>query len=82
MTLSDLLIFLEGQNERMVEDWRIGRKIAYTIAASNRNPKKQFPPMHKWMPLPGDAEAVKEYGADRKKQYEEVKERLKKQGFI
>lgn len=65
-----------------VERWQHTRKIAYTIAAANRHPKKPFPPMHKWMELPGDEEALKERAKSRKKEYLETKERYKKLGLI
>lgn len=82
MIMADLFTYLEGYQQRIIQEWQHTRRIAYTIAAANRNPKKQFPSMHKWMPLPGDEEMMAEHRASRKKQYEEIKEHYKKIGLI
>jgi len=82
MILSDVLIFLEGYNERMINEWRRTRQVAYTIAAANRNPKKSFPSIYKYMPLPGDKATAAKKTSDLKRRYEEIKQHYIKLGII
>lgn len=74
--LCDVLMVVWAYQQRRLDDWKRTRRIAYVIAAVNRDPKKPFPQEQKFMPLPGDEQAMKERFNKRKAEYEERKKRL------
>ena len=51
---------VEGWNRQRSYNLEGARIIAYAIAATNRDPKKSFPKMHEFMPLPTDEIQKKE----------------------
>lgn len=82
MPFWEVLIVMNGYYQRGTDDWKRSRVVAYSIAAANRNPKKPFPSIEKFMPLPGDDEMMKDKAKRRKQEYEATKERYKKLGVI
>lgn len=73
---------INAHMENVIENWRQTRQVAYIIAAANRNPKKSFPTIHKFMPLPGDEEMMKEKVKGMKEEYQKKKEKYIKLGII
>jgi hypothetical protein len=82
MPLHEIFLIINGYHQRNIDEWKRTRVVAYSIAAANRNPKKPFPSIEKFMPLPGDDEAMKAKAKRRKQEYEQTKERYKKLGVI
>lgn len=55
-TLSEFFKLANGYIRRNNKHWEHTRMIVYFIAAANRDPKKSFPSIQKFMPLPTDEE--------------------------
>jgi hypothetical protein len=53
------LLIYEGYSLRYYKQLEQTRMISYTIAAANRDPKKPFPSIHRFMPLPTDVKEDK-----------------------
>lgn len=53
MTYGDVIIAIEGYNERQLDDWRRTRLIAHTTYCSIQEKGKKRK-IDKWLPLPGD----------------------------
>lgn len=54
LTWREWQLISEGYSLRNLKEWERTRAIIYTIASVNRNPKKPFPTIQKFMPLPTD----------------------------
>lgn len=71
---------LEGWQIKNSRHWEHTRVIAYNILAVNRDPKKRFPSIQEYMPLPTDVVVNEDAEADRmQKKMDEYKEKLKQQ---
>jgi hypothetical protein len=68
----------KGFTNARYKQWEHTRLIAYTIASANRDPKKSFPSIEQFMPLPTDSSyESRESRVDRlKKKLREFKGRL------
>lgn len=55
MTYGDVIISIEGYNERQLDDWRRTRLIGYQIYCSiPEKGKRKKKDIDKWLPLDGD----------------------------
>jgi hypothetical protein len=73
---------LAGLQVRNSRQWEHTRVIAWTIAAANRDPKKPFPTIRDFMPLPTDPVIDETSEAARmQKAMDDYKERLKQAGL-
>lgn len=72
--------YMDGYRARMVKQYEHTRAICYFIAASNRDPKKSFPTMQKFWPLPTDertTEVLDRSRAEKIRQlYEQAKQKI------
>lgn len=82
MCLWEVILSVQGYRNGVIEQWRMTRQTVYTIAAVNRNPKKPFPAIEKFLPLPGDDELLKERGSSLKERYLATKKRYQELGII
>lgn len=81
-TVVEFLKLSEGyhiRNSRQLEQTRL---ICYFIAAANRDPKKHFPSIQKFMPLPTDEENEAKENEEWATRAKEAFERLKKEGRL
>jgi len=73
---------LMGWVTRQCKQWEQTRIIAYNILAVNRNPKKNFPTITEYMPLPTDPKVDMESEAARMQEVmDKYKEQLKNSGL-
>lgn len=63
---------VRGYDQRRSHEFEHTRAICYHIVAVNRDPKKAFPTMEKFWPLPSDKEGAE----DEDTEYKRLKERL------
>lgn len=54
LTWREFILMSRGYNKRRSQDFEHTRLICYHIVAVNRDPKKPFPTVQKFMPLPTD----------------------------
>lgn len=80
MSERQFLNYQEAFNKRTARQYEHTRVICYYIAAANRDPKKSFPSLQKFWPLPTDGktmEVIDKGRADRiKALYEQAKEMI------
>jgi hypothetical protein len=70
---------VEGWNRQRSYGLESARIIAYSIAATNRDPKKSFPKMQEFMPLPTDeVQTQEEKEAELMDTYNRIREKYKK----
>lgn len=75
----DFRLASEAHHTRTSKQFEHTRAISYMIAAANRDPKRSFPTIEKWWPLPTDGETMKRLDSERAKRIMELYEQAKKQ---
>lgn len=81
-TLSEFFKLAYGYHRRNNKQWEHTRMIIYFIAAANRDPKKSFPSITKFMPLPTDEDNEVKENAN---EYDDLKglfDRMKADGRL
>ena len=73
--------WIESYHKRSIKAFEHTRAICYYVAASNRDPKKAFPTMQKFWPLPTDEKNTRTLDKTRaeeiKAKYEQAKQMMR-----
>lgn len=69
--------YVEAHNRKVSKDFEHTRAICYYVAASNRDPKKSFPSIQKFWPLPTDGDTMQKLDADRAAKIREMYDKAK-----
>jgi hypothetical protein len=70
--------FIEAMHLKKSKEFEHTRAICWYIAGSNRDPKKSFPSLQKFWPLPTDENTMKVLDEQRRKEIFEKYEQAKK----
>jgi len=65
-----------GYNKRRSQEFEHTRAICYHIVAVNRDPKKVFPKIEKFWPLPSDDDSLPDEDAEYKRLKQKIKDTL------
>lgn len=80
MSPREFQVASEAFHVKMSRQFEHTRAISYMIAAANRDPKKSFPSIQKWWPLPTDGQTVRKLDEARKREimqlYAEAQNRI------
>jgi hypothetical protein len=72
------VLMARGWNNERSYNLESARLISYTIAGANRDPKKSFPSIYKFLPLPTDNEQHEDSEEDIKRHQAELIARINK----